>query len=614
MKRTKHKQPWAKRPSFTRVMLAMTRLSWRAHPRMFLVYLLTSIGFTALLVADLHMVRVLLDQLPQFTDGVLSYQDVLLTVLILGGVNVLFMLVNAAMNLSYEYFSRAATARMTETMSEKAGRLELIRFESSELYDDIEKAHAGRGRGVDAMETLLCSIIFHGGYFLFLALYLSRLEPLLILGVFLSFLPVALSRAIRASAFYQTENRVAPLRREFNHYEACLTDRTYFKETRTAGAVPFFRRKYDQTLERYNQEMWRTELRTGLIDLALKVLTLAGYVGLLLMLVNFVVVGRISPGLFGAVFFAMDSIFKWFEELFDRLGYAYENAGYGGNYLSFIESPERAIGSAALPRDCGVALREVSFCYPGSNQDAVDGVTLSIAPGESVAIVGENGAGKSTLVRLISGLYHPDRGSVHIGGVDLGDAAAESRFERLSAVFQHYQRYRLSLLDNVRIAEAGAGDGAEATSDERQRATTALQQAGFYERLGSTGGIELDSMLSREFGGVDLSGGEWQRVAIARGLYRPHDTIILDEPTAAIDPLEEDRVYRTFLDSARGKTAIIVTHRLGLARIADRILVMDHGRIVQDGTHTELMAAEGLYARMFRAQAAWYQREESGDQ
>ena len=610
MKPTEPAETPTRRPSFWRVMLAMLQVAYRTHPGMFVIYLLTSLAFTALLVADLHVVRLLLDRLPSFADGKLSLRDITLTVLILGGVNVLYMLVNAGMNLSYEYLSRLATARMSETMSRKAGRLELIRFESAELYDSIEKAIAGRARAFDALETLLCSIIFHGGYFLFLALYLSQLEPLLILGVFLSFLPVAVSRAIRASAFYNTEARVAPLRREFNHYEACLTDRAYYKETRTAGAAPFFRRRYDQTLERYNREMWRTEVRTGVIDLALKLLTLAGYVGLLLMLVKFVIVGRISPGLFGAVYFAMDSIFKWFEELFDRLGFAYENAAFGGNYLSFIESPERAPGRAALPRDSGVTLNEVSFRYPGAGQNAVDGVTLSIRPGESVAIVGENGAGKSSLVRLISGLYHPDTGSIHIGGVDLRQAAAEKRFERLSAVFQHYQRYRLSLLDNVRIAEPGIGT--VATGAERERATAALGQAGFYERLGSTGGIDLDTMLSREFGGVDLSGGEWQRVAIARGLYRPHDTIILDEPTAAIDPLEEDRVYRTFLDSARGKTAIIVTHRLGMARDADRILVMDRGRLVQDGSHAELMAVDGLYARMFTAQAAWYVREDEG--
>jgi ATP-binding cassette subfamily B protein len=607
MKRT---EAGAKRPSFFRVILAMLRLAWSAHPRMFLVYLFTSLGFTALLVADLHLVRLLLDRLPLFVDGKLSYQAVLGTILLLGGVNISFMLMNAGMNLSYEVLSRIAGARMTEAMSQKAGKLELIRFESSELYDDIEKASAGRDRAFDAMETILCVLIFHGGYFLFLGLYLLRLEPLLVLGIFASFLPVALSRAIRASAFYNAEGRVAPLRREFNHYEACLTDRTYFKETRTAGAAPFFRRKYDQVLERYNQEMWRTELRTGIIDLALKVLTLAGYVGLLLLLVRFVIVGRISPGLFGAVYFAMDSVFKWFEELFDRLGFAFENAAFGGNYLAFIESPERERGSASLPRNRGVALHDVSFRYPGASQNAVEAVTLSIAPGETVAIVGENGAGKSSLVRLISGLYHPDAGSVWIGGVDPHHAADNLCFQRLSAVFQHYQRYRMTLLDNVRIAEPPSETNPASPADERACATAALEQAGFFQRLGSTGEIDLDSMLSREFGGVDLSGGEWQRVAIARGLYRPHDTIILDEPTAAIDPLEEDRVYRMFLDSARGKTAIIVTHRLGLARIADRILVMERGRIVQDGTHAGLMSAPGPYARMFRAQAAWYVREE----
>jgi ATP-binding cassette subfamily B protein len=517
------------------------------------------------------------------------------------------------MNLSYEYVSRLADARMTEAMGEKAGRLELIQFEATELYDGIEKAHAGRDRGFDAMEAVVCSAIFHGGYFLFLSLYLVRLEPALVLGVFAAFLPVALSRAIRASAFYNAENKVAPLRREFGHYEACLTERTFFKETRTTGAAPFFRSKYDQALAAYNREMWRTELRTGAIDLGLRVLTLAGYVGLLLLLVRFVIVGRISPGLFGAVYFAMDSIFKWFEELFDRLGFAYENAAYGANYLAFLELPERERGHAFLPRDRGVELRQVNFRYPGAAENAVEGVTLSIRPGEAVAIVGENGAGKSSLVRLITGLYHPDCGSVYAGRVDLRDAMDETRFQRLSAVFQQYQRYRMTLLDNVRIAEPHAETVSIGWKDEHSRAMEALNHAGFYDSRRQTTQVDLDSMLSREFGGIDLSGGEWQRVAIARGLYRPYDTIILDEPTAAIDPIEEDRVYRMFLNSAYGKTAIIVTHRLGLARIANRILVMERGRIVQDGSHSELMTVAGPYARMFRSQAAWYEREVEED-
>ncbi len=599
------------RPSFARVIGAMLRLAIHTQPWLFLIYLLSSAVFTLLLIADIHLVRVLLDRLPLFVDGSLTFQAVLGTILLLGGVNVLYMLMNAAMNLSFEILSHLANARMTEAMAQKTGRLELIRFEAAELYDVIEKAHAGRNRGFDAMETVLCALIFHGGYFLALGLYLIPLEPVLVLGVFAAFLPVALSRAIRASAFYNTENRVAPLRREFNHYEAALTDRAFFKETRTSGAVPFFRHKYNQALAAYNHEMWHTELRTGAIDLGLKVLTLAGYFGLLLLLVRFVLTGQVSPGLFGAVYFAMDAIFKWFEELFDRLGFAFENAAFGGNYLAFLESPEREGGHALLPRNCGVELRQVSFRYPGADENALDNVTLSIHPGESVALVGENGAGKSTLVRLIAGLYHPDGGSVYNNGANLCDAAAETRFQHLSAVFQHYQRYRMTLLDNVRVGAPPAESAAEDTeAGERERASAALTQAGFYGSQDSHLDAGLDAMLAREFGGIDLSGGEWQRVAIARGLYRPHDTIILDEPTAAIDPLEEDRVYRTFLDTARGKTAIIVTHRLGLARIADRILVMERGRIVQDGSHAELIATPGPYARMFRAQAAWYERND----
>ncbi len=603
------KQPDAagRRPSFWHVIGAMARLAYQAHPWVFLIYLVSSLLFTALLVVNLHLVRVLLDRLPLLANGQIALGSVVVTILVLGGVNVLDTLMNGAANLSYEYLASLTEARMTTTMGEKAGRLPLIQFESAALYDNIEKAQNGRRRGFEAMEAVIFSLIFHGGYFLFLALYLITLEPLLVLGIFAAFLPVALSRFIRASAFYVTENRVAPLRREFAHYEVCLTDRIYFKETRTTGAAPFFRRRYDETLAAYNREMWRTEVRTGVIDLGLRVLTLAGYGGLLLLLVQFVIGGRISPGLFGAVYFAMDSIFKWFEELFMRLGSAFENAGYGANYLNFLATPERTGGKTTVPWNSGVTLQGVRFRYPSAMANAVEDVTLTLCPGEAVAIVGENGAGKSSLVRLIAGLYAPDRGTVQVGGVDLRQADDATRLHGLSAVFQQFQRYRMTLLDNVCIAEAPV-NAMEGTAGECERVTTALTQAGFYARHGTTSDVTLDTMLAREFGGIDLSGGEWQRVAIARGLYRDHETIILDEPTAAIDPLEEDRVYRMFLDAARGKTAIIVTHRLGLARLADRILVMDHGRIVQDGSHGELMAASGPYARMFRAQAAWYER------
>ena len=169
-----------------------------------------------------------------------------------------------------------------------------------------------------------------------------------------------------------------------------------------------------------------------------------------------------------------------------------------------------------------------------------------------------------------------------------------------SAVFQNYQRYQMSLRDNVILADLGA-------AGDEERLLRALREGGVPEELWQ-GPDGLDVMLSREFGTRDLSLGQWQRLAIARGLFREHDTILLDEPTASIDPLEEQAVYERFMKIAAGRTAIIVTHRLASARLADRILVLDAGRIVEDGTHEQLLARRGLYHRMFASQAAWYRR------
>lgn len=449
-----------RRLPFVRVVWKMVGLSLHTSPGAYVLFLMTSLIFTALLIADLHLIRVLLDDLPLFSEGKLEYGAVLVTVILLGGVSIIDTLMNASMNFLYEYLERRTTGRMTEMMSEKAARLDFIQFESAQLFDQIERATNGRVRGFEAMEQVVFSLIFHGGYFLFLAVYLIWFEPLLVLGVFVSFLPVAVSRFIRASAFYNVENRVAPLRREYAHYEACMTDRLFFKETRTSGAVLFFRRLYGRALGAYNREMWRTELRTGVVDLSLKCLTLAGYVGLLLLMVFSVLRSDISPGLFGAVYFAMDNIFKWFEELFDRLGAAYENAALGGNFLAFLDLPERVRrkpgaqgGSHELARDRGVTLENVSFCYPGQDEVAVDNVSLSISPGQSLAIVGENGAGKSTLVRLISGMIVPDTGRVSVDGIDLKNVDSGAIHLGTSAVFQRYQRYRLTLQENVSISE-----------------------------------------------------------------------------------------------------------------------------------------------------------------
>ena len=228
------------------------------------------------------------------------------------------------------------------------------------------------------------------------------------------------------------------------------------------------------------------------------------------------------------------------------------------------------------------------------------GISLSIAQGETIAVVGETGAGKSTLMKLLLGLYLPTSGQVLIGGMDTSQIQSKDIYKNSSAVFQDYQRYRATLQGNISVSQPQCNVSIEKIKDACTQAELDSSSANFSDGL--------KTILSREFGGTDLSGGQWQRVAIARGLYRIHNIIVLDEPTAAIDPIEETNLYRQFARLAKGKTAIIVTHRLGSARIADRIVVLKDGSIDDIGTHEQLIARQGFYAQLFRAQAKWYSK------
>jgi ATP-binding cassette subfamily B protein len=238
----------------------------------------------------------------------------------------------------------------------------------------------------------------------------------------------------------------------------------------------------------------------------------------------------------------------------------------------------------------------VSFAYPGSPHPVIRDVSFTVAPGETIAIVGENGAGKSTLIRLITGLYLPDAGTVMLDGKDTrgnGDA-----MHQIGAVFQDYLAYQLPLRDNI-----GFGDPMRAA--ERHHLERAARQAGIAELVDAMP-EGFDTWLGRQFGERDLSGGQWQRVALARAFYRDADLLILDEPTAALDPKAEQALFERFASLVEDRTSVMISHRLASARFADRILVMDQGRLVEQGSHAALIRQGGLYARMFAAQAEWY--------
>lgn len=485
-------------------------------------------------------------------------------------------------------------------LNDKASRVDPLVYEDNRFLDQINKAYVGLEAVGAIVNNLLFVVLNQLVYFISMAVYLFTVKPALLLMLCIAFLPNVIGMAVRKRMYTKLEHKAAPYRRRYEYFEKCICSREYVKETRLWRSEGFFKRLYRGNLSEYTRLQWNTTKHTRLIEMGLRFLTLTGYVGMIIMLFYYLSRGEVSVGAFAAIFTSLDNLFGQIAEMFDvQFGAISEKYGAAQNYFAFLNLPERQGQSEEPLKRETIELKGVSFSYPCSEKPALENINLTVHKGETIAIVGVNGSGKSTLTRLLMGLYLPTSGEMLVDGRNVSRIAPKTLYQGVSAVFQRYQSYKMTVAENTRISDA------EKEQEQNVAVKDALEKANFpLESEKLTDGLE--TMLGKDFGGIDLSGGQWQRLAIARGLYRDHEMIVLDEPTAAIDPLEEADIYHKFAEISRDKTAFIVTHRLGSAQIADRIIVMDAGHIVDIGTHEELMQREGKYREMYHAQAKWY--------
>ena len=429
-----------------------------------------------------------------------------------------------------------------------------------------------------------------------IALSLAIYSPMLCLVVILAPIPVLYTTYIGNKLRFKFVRDNAATKREADYFENLLL-RPSAKEIKALHLFDFIYGKWQTHIEKYTKGERQTMLRGALLDTLGNLITGGASVAGTLMAIVMMARGEIGLGALGAAMALISSLIGDTSQLFQSISTFLSKKNEAAQFYELMDLPEQkqqdAAQDTALGAIQGIVAQDVRYRYPLTDQFVLDGVSLTIRPGEKVAFVGENGVGKTTFVKLLTGMLTPTSGHLQVNGQGYEAIAPDALHQQMSAVFQepvHYTTF--SVTDNVKIGDV---------SRDEAEIPAALAFAGFE-------GVDVDAMLGKDVGGTDLSGGQWQKLAIARGYFRKRGFIILDEPTSNLDPLAEAEVFQQYIDMAKDNTVVMVTHRISVATLADRVVVFAQGKVAEDGTHEELMARHGEYARLFETQAQWYDR------
>lgn len=534
----------------------------------------------------------------------LSFTDMLPLIVGLWAVSAVQRAISAYVGYGREVFVRRVQLEAERQLLAQAARVDLGHFDSSDWHDRLARAKRDVSwRPGDLIWSLLgltgnvVTIVLMAG------LLASLHWALVAIAIVASLISLLLDRrnTIKRYEFFYKET---PEEREREYLGNLLVESKGTKEIRAFVLADYLLGRHKQLSEyllNRRIELFRsganTSFITGLVTgtslaLAYAFVAWRGVQGLLDAGGVVLVIGAFSSvagtlGTISSTFVAVD-----------------QHTTFLDDYFSFL-TIEPMVRTPADPQPLpatlseGIEFRDVSFRYPRGEDAAVEQLSLRIKPGELVAIVGENGAGKSTLVKLLLRFYDPSEGAVLVGGVDIRRVDPLVLRERIGVLFQDYTMYELTVRENVTMGRPTA----PVDDDRVWRALRDARAEGLVKKLPAG----LDSRTGRLFeGGHDLSGGEWQRLAIARLLYRDADIWILDEPTSALDPEAEAAVFAELKANLKGRMGLVISHRFSTVRIADRIAVIGNGRIAELGTHEELLAARGTYARLFELQAAGY--------
>ena len=610
-RRSEEPASWKDRLAAVRYVPDLFRLIWRTHRGFATAMIVLRVLRSVVPVATFWVGKLILDSVIAAKAGTGDIAHVWRYLVLEVGIVLFAEILARASSLVESLLGDLFSNAMSVRLMEHAAKLDLAQFEDPEFYDHLERARR-QTVGRIALLTLLLSLAQDALTLLTLAGALIAYSPWLLLLLALAVIPSFLGETHFASLGYSLLFRWTPERRQLDYLRYVGASNVTAKEVQMFGLAPWVTEKYATLSQRFYEENRDLSVRRGLVSALLSILGTIGYYAAYVIILIHAVKGEITIGMLTFLAASFGRGRDVIQSILLSASNVFEQALYLRDLFVFldmrptIESPPNA-RMVPTKVQTGFVFENVGFRYPGSERWAVRNVDMVLQPGERVALVGENGAGKTTITKLLARLYDPTEGKITLDGVDLKDYDLASLRHAIAVIFQDFVRYDMRFDENIGVGEIEAVRGELDKNNGTPAAITEAAENSLAASLLPRFEKGYQQMLGRRFDdGVDLSGGEWQKIALARAYIRDAQVLILDEPTAALDARAEYEVFLRFSELVAGRMAVLISHRFSTVRMADRIIVLRNGKVEEQGSHEELLAKHGLYEELFTMQAAGY--------
>lgn len=580
-------------------------LIYEVSPQLTLINIVLRLIKAGIPLAMLYVGKLIIDEVIRLTQIEATDFSLLWTyVAIEAGLAILSEAINRGMTLGESLLGDLFANETSVRLIHKAAELDLYQFEDSEFYDKLERAR----RQTTSRTVLMGQVLTQVQDILtlvFLGIGIIAYSPWLIAILAVSVIPTFLGESHFNRNSYSLTQSWTPQRRELDYLRFIGASDQTAKEVKIFGLSDHLANRFKLLSEEYYEANKKLSIKRATVGGLLSTIGTAAYYGAFVFILWQTATAVITIGTLTFLSGSFQRLQSLLQGVVNRLSKISESALYLQDLFDFFDlQPSIKDDGKGLifpsPIKHGFTFENVGFNYPGSEVFALRNVSFHLNPSEKLALVGENGAGKTTLVKLLARLYEPTEGRILLDGKDLRDYDIASLRSRIGVIFQDFIRFQFSASDNIGVGEV-------LQLDELPQIKSAAQKS-----LADTVIDQLpegyDQMLGKRFkGGVDLSGGQWQKIALGRAYMKSAELLILDEPTSALDARAEHEVFERFSALLEGKSAVLISHRFSTVRMADRILVLQHGEVLELGTHEELIALAGKYAELFDLQAAGYQ-------